>query len=98
MKALPWRGKGDIRCKRVSIQKSRTDATAIIKVTSCAICGSDLHIYDGMIADDEERRRARRSVSCLHQPPARKPSILYSTIADKERLSERVVVGQLITF
>jgi threonine dehydrogenase-like Zn-dependent dehydrogenase len=49
VKALTWHGKGDIRCESVpdpSIQQSRD---AIIKVTACAICGSDLHLYDGVM-------------------------------------------------
>ena len=49
MKALTWHGKGDIRCESVpdpTIQHSRD---AIIKVTSCAICGSDLHLFNGVM-------------------------------------------------
>ena len=51
MKALTWHGKGDIRCESVpdpSIEHSRD---AIIKVTACAICGSDLHLYDGVMPE-----------------------------------------------
>jgi threonine dehydrogenase-like Zn-dependent dehydrogenase len=49
MKALTWHGKGDIRCESVP-DPTIVDATdAIIKVTACAICGSDLHLYDGVI-------------------------------------------------
>jgi threonine dehydrogenase-like Zn-dependent dehydrogenase len=49
MKALTWHGKGDIRCDSVPDPEIKEGRDAIIKVTSCAICGSDLHIYDGMI-------------------------------------------------
>jgi threonine dehydrogenase-like Zn-dependent dehydrogenase len=49
MKALCWHGKGDIRCDDVAEPKIEHPRDAIIKVTSCAICGSDLHIYDGVI-------------------------------------------------
>lgn len=53
MKALTWHGKGDIRCESVP-DPTIVDATdAIIKVTSCAICGSDLHLYDGVIPSME---------------------------------------------
>jgi threonine dehydrogenase-like Zn-dependent dehydrogenase len=51
VKALTWHGKGDIRCERVpdpSIEHSRD---AIIKVTACAICGSDLHLFDGVMPE-----------------------------------------------
>jgi threonine dehydrogenase-like Zn-dependent dehydrogenase len=49
MKALCWHGKSDIRCDEVPDPKIQDPRDAIIKVTSCAICGSDLHIYDGII-------------------------------------------------
>jgi threonine dehydrogenase-like Zn-dependent dehydrogenase len=49
MKALTWHGKHDIRCETVPDPKIQDNRDAIIKVTACAICGSDLHIYDGMI-------------------------------------------------
>jgi threonine dehydrogenase-like Zn-dependent dehydrogenase len=49
MKALTWHGKGDIRCDNVSDPKIEDGRDAIIKVTSCAICGSDLHLFDGVI-------------------------------------------------
>jgi len=49
VKALAWHGKGDIRCDDVPDPKIEHPRDAIIKVTSCAICGSDLHIYGGII-------------------------------------------------
>ena len=49
MKALCWHGKGDIRCDTVPDPKIQHPRDAIIKVTSCAICGSDLHLMDGII-------------------------------------------------
>src|ERR1700704_1136352 len=51
MKALAWYGKGDIRCDEVPDPKIEHPHDAIIKVTACAICGSDLHIYGGIIPD-----------------------------------------------
>lgn len=51
MKALAWHGKHDIRCETAPDPKIEDDRDAIIKVTSCAICGSDLHIFDGVIPD-----------------------------------------------
>jgi threonine dehydrogenase-like Zn-dependent dehydrogenase len=49
MKALTWHGKHDIRCENVPDPRIEHPRDAIIKVTACAICGSDLHIYDGVI-------------------------------------------------
>ena len=53
MKALTWHGKGDMRCEEVAEPKIEDGRDAIIKVTACAICGSDLHIYDGVIPSME---------------------------------------------
>lgn len=47
MKALTWHGKGDIRCESVADPSIEDDRDIIIRVTSCAICGSDLHLMDG---------------------------------------------------
>jgi threonine dehydrogenase-like Zn-dependent dehydrogenase len=49
MKALCWHGKGDIRFETVPDPKIENPRDAIIKVSSTAICGSDLHIYGGVI-------------------------------------------------
>jgi threonine dehydrogenase-like Zn-dependent dehydrogenase len=47
MKALVWHGSSDIRCDEVADPKIEDPRDAIIRVTSCAICGSDLHLFDG---------------------------------------------------
>jgi len=47
MKALVWHGSKDIRCDSVPDPSIEEPRDAIVKVTSCAICGSDLHLYDG---------------------------------------------------
>ncbi len=49
MKALTWHGKGDIRCDTVPDPVIEHGRDAIIKVTACAICGSDLHLFNGVI-------------------------------------------------
>jgi threonine dehydrogenase-like Zn-dependent dehydrogenase len=49
MRALVWHGKEDIRCDRVSDPEIEDPRDAIIKVTSCAICGSDLHLFHNFI-------------------------------------------------
>jgi threonine dehydrogenase-like Zn-dependent dehydrogenase len=49
MKALTWHGKSDIRCESVPDPAIQDGRDAIIRVTACAICGSDLHIFDGLI-------------------------------------------------
>jgi threonine dehydrogenase-like Zn-dependent dehydrogenase len=49
MKALCWHGKKDIRCDTVPDPQIENPRDAIIKVTTCAICGSDLHLFNGFI-------------------------------------------------
>lgn len=49
MKALVWHGKEDIRCDTVSDPGIEDDRDAIIQVTSCAICGSDLHLFHNFV-------------------------------------------------
>lgn len=46
MKALVWHGTADIRCETVPDPVIEHPRDAIVKVTACAICGSDLHLYD----------------------------------------------------
>lgn len=49
MRALTYHGKHDIRCDSVADPTIEEPRDAIVKVTSCAICGSDLHLYDGFV-------------------------------------------------
>jgi len=49
MKALCWHGKKDIRYDTVPDPRIEEPRDAIIKVSSCAICGSDLHLFDGFM-------------------------------------------------
>jgi len=49
MKALTWCGKYDVRIDDVPEPKILAPRDAILKITSTAICGSDLHLYDGFI-------------------------------------------------
>ena len=49
MRALVWHGKEDIRCDTVTDPEIEDPRDAIVKVTSCAICGSDLHLFHNFI-------------------------------------------------
>ncbi len=49
MKALCWYGKKDVRVEKVPDPKLLNPRDAIIRVTATAICGSDLHLYNGFI-------------------------------------------------
>lgn len=47
MKALCYHGRKDVRVDNVDDPKIQDSRDAIIKITSTAICGSDLHLYNG---------------------------------------------------
>lgn len=49
MKANCWYGKNDLRMEQVPDPEILNPRDAIVKITSTAICGSDLHLYDGFI-------------------------------------------------
>ena len=49
MKALVWHGTNDVRCDTVPDPAIEHPRDAIVKVTSCAICGSDLHLHNGLV-------------------------------------------------
>ncbi len=49
MKAVVWHGKHDVRVDEVPDPKIVNPRDAILKITTTAICGSDLHLYDGVI-------------------------------------------------
>ncbi len=49
MKANCWYGAGDVRVEQVPDPKILNRRDVILKVTSTAICGSDLHLYNGLM-------------------------------------------------
>jgi threonine dehydrogenase-like Zn-dependent dehydrogenase len=46
MKAVTWQGKRDVQVKEMPDPKIEEPTDVVIKVTSTAICGSDLHLYE----------------------------------------------------
>lgn len=50
MRALCWHGKKDVRVDSVPDPILINNNDAIIKVTASAICGSDLHLYNGLLS------------------------------------------------
>ncbi|MEU7960981.1 zinc-dependent alcohol dehydrogenase [Micromonospora humida] len=46
MKALTWHGKRDVRVDEVPDPRIEAPTDAIVRITSTAICGSDLHLYE----------------------------------------------------
>jgi len=54
MKALCWHGTGDVRVDTVEDPKILDPRDIIIQITASGICGSDLHLYDGLMPTMEE--------------------------------------------
>ncbi len=54
MRAVCWEGTGKVRVNNVPDPKILNPRDAIIKITTTAICGSDLHLYDGYIPTMEK--------------------------------------------
>jgi len=54
MKALCWYGINDVRIENVPDPRILDPRDAIIKITSTAICGSDLHLLDGYMPTMEK--------------------------------------------
>jgi threonine dehydrogenase-like Zn-dependent dehydrogenase len=49
MKANCWMGKNDVSVEKVPDPTILNDRDAIVRITSTAICGSDLHLYNGYV-------------------------------------------------
>ena len=49
MKATCWMGTNRVRVEEVPDPQILNDHDAIVRITATAICGSDLHMYDGFI-------------------------------------------------
>jgi threonine dehydrogenase-like Zn-dependent dehydrogenase len=49
MRATTWMGKGRVKVQNVPDPKILNSGDAIVKITSTAICGSDLHLYGGFV-------------------------------------------------
>jgi threonine dehydrogenase-like Zn-dependent dehydrogenase len=54
MRALTWQGKHDVRVETVPDPYIVNPRDAIVRITSTAICGSDLHLYDHVIKGMKE--------------------------------------------
>jgi threonine dehydrogenase-like Zn-dependent dehydrogenase len=54
MRATCWYGKKDVRVEQVPDPHILNQRDAIIRVTSTAICGSDLHLYNGLMPTMEQ--------------------------------------------
>src|SRR4051812_25543984 len=51
MRATVWSGRNTVQVENVPDPKILNDRDAIVKISSTAICGSDLHLYDGYVPE-----------------------------------------------
>src|ERR671928_184339 len=49
MRALCWEGRNTVKVENVPDPAILNDRDAIVRITSTAICGSDLHLVDGYV-------------------------------------------------
>src|SRR5437763_16791972 len=49
MRAVTWQGKEEVHVEEVPDPSIHEPTDAIVRITSTAICGSDLHLYAGLI-------------------------------------------------
>ncbi|MGT2426098.1 zinc-dependent alcohol dehydrogenase [Amnibacterium kyonggiense] len=54
MRANCWMGRTDVEVREVPDPAILNDRDAVVRITSTAICGSDLHLYDGFIPTMEK--------------------------------------------
>jgi len=54
MRANCWQGKRNVQVEQVPEPKILNKRDAIVKITSTAICGSDLHLYNGFVPTMEQ--------------------------------------------
>jgi len=54
MKAVCWEGKQDVRVEEVPDPRIQNPRDAIVRITTSAICGSDLHLYNGFVPTMEK--------------------------------------------
>src|SRR5471030_808717 len=54
MKAVCWYGKRDMRVEHVPDPRILNPRDCVVRITRSAICGSDLHLYNGFIPTMEQ--------------------------------------------
>src|SRR5687768_483968 len=54
MKAICWMGRNTVEVQEVPDPKIMNKRDAIVRISATAICGSDLHLYDGYIPSMEK--------------------------------------------
>jgi threonine dehydrogenase-like Zn-dependent dehydrogenase len=84
MKALCWYGKEDVRVETVADPAIKDPHDIVVKITATAICGSDLHLYNGLMPTMEKG-------DVLGHEPMGEVVEIGSEIK-KLRLGDRVVV------
>ena len=106
MRALSWHRKFDVRVDTVPDPVIQEPMDAIIKITSTAICGSDLHLYDGYMVEMKkgdvlghepmgivvESGQIDPSFVITHCLPLEEAPAAYKTFRDKEDGCIKVVL------
>src|SRR3954462_11902326 len=86
MKAVVWHGTNDVRVERVPDPKILNARDAIVRITSTAICGSDLHLLDRDVPT------MQKGDVMGHEPMGEVVEVGPGVDATRVRVGDRVVV------
>ena len=87
MKAVRWEGKPEsVSVKSLEIPRIRSPLDAIVRITSAAICGTDLHTYHGRIPMDIPLTFGHENIGIVHD---------IGDAVTTVKLGDRVVVADL---
>ncbi|KAH8657580.1 putative S-glutathione dehydrogenase [Tricladium varicosporioides] len=68
MKAVRWEGKAlSVSVEEIDVPKIKDPLDAIVRLTSSAICGSDLHIYRGRMYNDHPFTLGHENIGIVEQ-------------------------------
>ncbi len=85
MKALCWHGTGDVRVDTVDDPTIENPRDAIVKITASGICGSDLHLLNGLIP-------TMKAGDILGHEPMGEVVAVGSDAKKKLKIGDRVVI------
>lgn len=91
MRAMVYRGPYSIRVEEKDIPRIEHPNDAIVKVTTAAICGSDLHLYHGMMPDTRVGSTfGHEFVGIVHEVG---PSVENLTVGDRVMVPFNIYCG-----
>ena len=94
MKAVVFRGIGDIRLEDVREPRIQEDSDAIVRITASAICGTDLHMIRGTLPGMRPGMILGRDEFSRHRVPI---ALVGKVYCKADAQYEPIEVGDLLT-